>query len=146
MELMSPGLQITYAGAELIVQTILKAAAERGVKVAVAVAGPGGDLRAFARMDGVSALAGETSRRKCATVLMTGRTTREFGERVSGYLADEPGLFFGMIRIGDIAAFAGGVPILQSGSTAGAVGVSGSSSTDDHELAQLGADAVSAQG
>ena len=104
--------------------------------------GPAGDLRSFVRMDGVSALSGETARRKCWTVAMTGRATRDSGERLKGYLADEPQLFFGMMKIGDLTAFPGGVPIRSQGHIVGIVGVSGASSTEDHELAEQAAGAI----
>ena len=135
---------VSLDGAQKIVATVLENARGRELNIAVAVTGPAGDLRAFARMDGVSALAGETARRKCWTVIMTGRNTREFAERIGGYLEEEPGLFHGMIRIGDIAAFAGGFPIKANGQTVGAVGVSGSSSDDDNQLAEEGAGVIGA--
>src|SRR5262249_19579620 len=115
----------------------------RGLSIAVAVSGPGGDLCAFARMDGASPLAGETARRKCWTVSMTRRATRDTGESLRGYLSDEPQGFYGILRLGELAAFPGGVPIRSAEHVVGAVAVSGGSSTDDHEIAELAAAMVS---
>jgi glc operon protein GlcG len=128
---------LSLAGAQRVSEAAIAAAKARGLSIAVAVSGPAGDLRAFARMDGVAPLAAETARRKCWTVAITGgRSTRDFGEGLKGYLAEEPQLFHGMLRIGDMVAFPGGVPIRSHGLVIGAVAVSGASSVEDHELAE----------
>ena len=128
-------VDLTLAAAQALVEAALSLARDRGLSVAVAICGPAGDLRAFARMDTVAPLAGETARRKCWTVIMTGRSTREFGERMRGWQETEPEVFHGMVRIGEMAPIAGGVPIRFGTSLIGAIGVSGASSVDDHEVA-----------
>ena len=130
---------LSLAGAQRVLEAALAAAQARGVSIAVAVSGPAGDLRAFARMDGASPLAAETARRKCWTVSMTRRATRDTGESLRGYLSEEPEVFYGILRIGELAAFAGGVPIRSAEHLVGTVAVSGGSSTDDHEIAELAA-------
>jgi uncharacterized protein GlcG (DUF336 family) len=134
---------LSLAGAQRVLYAALTAAQARGASIAVAVCGPGGDLQAFARMDGASPLAGETARRKCWTVSMTRRPTRDTGESLQGYLSEEPQVFYGILRIGDIAAFPGGIPIRSGEHFVGAVAVSGGSSGDDHEIAELAAAAIS---
>jgi uncharacterized protein GlcG (DUF336 family) len=133
---------ISLAGAQRVVEAAVATAQARGLSIAVAVTGPAGDLRAFARMDGASALAGETARRKCWTVTLTGRATRDTGERFKGYLSDEPQLFHGLVRIGEMAPFPGGVPIRSGERFVGAVGVSGASSLEDHEFAERAASTI----
>jgi uncharacterized protein GlcG (DUF336 family) len=109
------------------------------VRISVAVADEAGALLAFARMDGATRLSARTAVDKTQTVILTGKTTLEFGRGLRADLGDEPELFHGMIARRDLVPFGGGVPLLIAGRLAGAVAVSGATSVQDHEIAQRAA-------
>ncbi len=137
-----PTAQITLDGARKVVEAALAEAGRRGVAVAVVVTRLAGDPVMLVRMDGVAPLAAETARRKCWSVGLTRRGTRAFGDIIKAELEVEPELFHGMLKIGDMMAIAGGVPITAGGHIVGAVGVSGASSDDDHDIAEIAAAAI----
>jgi uncharacterized protein GlcG (DUF336 family) len=137
-----PTAIVTLDGARKVVDAALAEADRRGVRVAVVVTRLAGDPVMLVRMDGVAPLAAETARRKCWSVGLTRRGTRAFGEMLKSEMDAEPELFHGMLRIGDMTAIAGGVPIVVEGEIVGAVGVSGASSDDDHEIAEIAAGAL----
>src|SRR6202035_1389870 len=130
---------ISLEGAQKVLATALALAGRMKLHVSVAVAGRAGDLKAFARMDGASMLSGETARRKVYTVAMTGMSTQQFGSILKSEMPEEPELFHGMIGIGGLIAFAGGVPIRLDGQLIGAVAVSGGTSAEDQEIAEAAA-------
>ena len=59
---------VTYAGARLVLEASIARATSIGVPVNVAVADPGGNLVAFARMDGAALLSGSIAQDKAYTV------------------------------------------------------------------------------
>jgi uncharacterized protein GlcG (DUF336 family) len=141
----SPGKPVGPRGAvsldeaQSIVAAALAEARSRDVAVAVAVAGPAGDLVAFARMDGIPPISAESARRKCVTVALTWRATSSFAEAMRADLATEPEYFHGMHHIGDVMTIGGGLPLLRDGMLAGAVAVSGASTEDDVGIAETAA-------
>ena len=137
------GGTVNLAGARMIVDAAVADAEKRGLRVCVAVTGIGGDLVALARMDGVAPLAGETARRKCWSVVTTRRSTRDFGAMLKSDLQVEPELFHGMLKVGDMVAIEGGVPLIAKGLFVGAVAVSGASSDEDHAIAAAAAALIS---
>jgi glc operon protein GlcG len=106
--------------ARQIVDAAIRDAGQLQVRISVAVADGAGSLLAFARMDGATRLSARTAVDKTRSVILTGTATLEFGENLRGDLAGEPELFHGMIARGDLA---------------GAVAVSGATSSQDHEIA-----------
>lgn len=140
---MIPGGTVSLAGARKVAEAALAEATRRGVRVAVLVTGVAADPLALLRMDGVAPLAAETAHRKCWSVCLTRHSTREFGGWMRRDLPGEPELFHGMLRIGDMMVVAGGVPLLAGDAFCGAVAVSGASSDDDHEIAEIAAAAFS---
>lgn len=130
---------VTLAAAQAAVAAAVGEATTRGVAVVVAVGGTAGDLRAFARMDGVPPLAVESALRKIRTVALTWRSTASFAKSLRDDLPTEPEFFHGMHHIGPLMTVGGGVPIHVEGRFAGAVAVSGASTDDDVALAELAA-------
>ena len=137
---------VTLDGARKVVDAALREAEQRGLAVAVVVTRLAGDPVMLVRMDGVAPLAAETARRKCWSVGLTGRATRAFGDMLKADFQVEPELFHGMLKIGDMTAIAGGVPLVVDGEAIGAVAVSGGSSDDDHEIAELAAAVLRGRG
>jgi glc operon protein GlcG len=133
---------ISLAAAQEAIGTVISDAEHRGVGVVVAVAAASGDLLAMARMDGVPPLAAESAIRKCRTVSLTWRSTASFAQMLRDDLATEPEFFHGMHHIGPLMTIGGGVPIVIDGRLVGIIAVSGASTADDIELAELGAHAA----
>jgi uncharacterized protein GlcG (DUF336 family) len=134
---MQPSLGLTQA--RQIADEAVSDAGRLQVRISVAVADEAGALLAFARMDGATRLSARTAVDKTQTVILTGKTTLEFGRGLRADLGDEPELFHGMIARRDLVPFGGGVPLLIAGRLAGAVAVSGATSVQDHEIAQRAA-------
>jgi glc operon protein GlcG len=99
--------------------------------IAIAVAGPEGELISFLRMDGANAASSQIAQSKAYTSARDNKSTREQGEfmrsqhREQGYWTDAR-----------ITGFGGGLPIIQNGKVIGAVGVSGLSEEDDEQVAK----------
>ena len=134
---MQPSLGLTEA--RQIADEAVRDAGRLHLQISVAVADEAGALLAFARMDGATRLSARTAVDKTRTVILTGKTTLEFGRNLREDLGDEPELFHGMIARRDLVPFGGGVPLVISGRPAGAVAVSGATSIQDHEIAQRAA-------
>jgi uncharacterized protein GlcG (DUF336 family) len=134
---MQPSLGLTQA--RQIADEAVSDAGRLQVRISVAVTDEAGALLAFARMDGATRLSARTAVDKTQTVILTGKTTLEFGRGLRADLGDEPELFHGMIARRDLVPFGGGVPLLSAGRLAGAVAVSGATSVQDHEIAQRAA-------
>ncbi|HUA27888.1 MAG TPA: heme-binding protein [Streptosporangiaceae bacterium] len=83
-----------------------------------------------------------TAADKTQTVILTGQATLDLGREWRADLGREPELFYGMIARPDVVPFGGGVPVHLEGRLAGAVGVSGATSIQDHEIALRSASTV----
>jgi uncharacterized protein GlcG (DUF336 family) len=134
---MQPSLGLTQA--RHLADEAVSDAGRLQVRTSVAVADEAGALLAFVRMDGATRLSARTAVDKTQTVILTGKTTLEFGRNLRADVGEEPELFHGMIARPDLVPFGGGVPQLIAGRLAGAVAVSGATSIQDHEIAQRAA-------
>lgn len=85
------------------------------------------------RFDGASPRSYEIAMRKAATVVASGMTTAEYGERLEAGEVEE---------IPDGVTFAGGVPILRGTEMIGAVATSGVRAIQDEQVSRAGADAI----
>lgn len=105
---------------------------------AVAVTDAHGELIAFLRTDGCPLASINNAINKAFTAARERKPSRAVGEasRNEGF----PLTNFGDPRY---IGWGGGVPITYKGKVIGAVGVSGLPETEDMELAQLGANAIS---
>jgi glc operon protein GlcG len=131
--------------AQQIVDQAVREATRLEVRISVAVADEAGALLAFARMDRATRLSARTAADKTQTVILTGKATLDLGREFRAQLGEEPELFHGMIARPDIVPFGGGVPLRISGRLAGAVAVSGATSIQDHEIAELAAQVINAR-
>ena len=132
---------LTLEAAERIVAAAKKKAAEINTKMDIAVVDVGGNLKAFARMDGAWLGSIDIAQRKA-------RTARWFDmdTGIIGTLSQPGGPLFGIEHSnGGLITFPGGVPLKNAqGEVVGAVGVSGSSVENDHAVASAGAAALGA--
>src|SRR6476646_8997870 len=95
-------------------------ATDLGVSENVAILDDGGNLKAFARMDGAPILCIEMAQNKAYTALF-GVSTQEFFDFIQG----DPSLLAGIPTLARVAAWGGGFPIKVNGEIVGAIGVSG---------------------
>lgn len=129
---------IALEAAEKIVAAAKKKAAELKTRMDIAVVDVGGNLKAFARMDGAWLGSIDISIRKARTARLFDMNTGEIGK-----LSQPGGPLYGIEHSnGGLISFPGGVPLKQGGEVVGAVGVSGSTVENDHAVAAAGAAAL----
>jgi glc operon protein GlcG len=133
---------LDYSEAKKIIDLITDKAAQMQKSVVVAVADPHGELIAFARMDGAPISSIRIAANKAWTAARERKPTKEIGEKVRHPEKGHDIAYYGDPRF---VGWGGGLPIWKDGSVAGAVAVSGLSSSEDIELATLALELIGAQ-
>ena len=125
--------------AQAVVAAALAAADEQGTKMDIAVVDAGGNLKAFARMDGAWLGSIDIATTKARTARYFDLPTEELGE-----LSQPGGPLYGIeVSNGGLITFPGGLPLTaEDGTVIGAIGVSGSTVENDHAVAAGGAAAL----
>ena len=130
---------ISLDQAQAAVAAATAKADEIGVKMDIAVVDAGGNLKAFARMDGAWLGSIDIAQKKA-------RTSRYFDmdTGIIGSLSQPGGPLYQIeVSNGGLITFPGGVPLKDADDNViGAIGVSGSSVEDDHACAAAGAAAI----
>ncbi len=112
---------------------------EIDTKMNIAIIDAGGNLKAFARMDGAWLGSIDIAIKKARTARYFDMNTGEIGK-----LSQPGGALFNIEHSnGGLITFAGGMPIRQGDAIIGAIGVSGSTVENDHTVAAAGAAAIS---
>lgn len=130
---------ITLDQASAVAEAAKKKAEELKQKMDIAVVDAGGNLKAFARMDGAWLGSIDIAQKKAKTARYFDMPTGEIGK------LSQPGGPLYQIEVSNhgLITFPGGVPIKASdGTVIGAVGVSGSTVDNDHACAEAGAAAL----
>jgi uncharacterized protein GlcG (DUF336 family) len=117
---------ISFELAQKMVNAAVAKATELGVSENVAILDDGGNLKAFARMDGAPIPTIEMAQSKAYTALL-GLSTHDF----FNFLQGDPSLFAGIPPRSRIAAWGGGFPIKVNGELVGTIGVSGAPSVQN---------------
>jgi uncharacterized protein GlcG (DUF336 family) len=127
---------MTLADARRVIVVAEKKAAEIGQPMNIAVADKGGNLVAHVRMDGAWLGSIDISIKKAYTSRAFDIATKDLAIH-----SQSGGQFFGIhaSNNGKIMIFSGGIPLRRDGKVVGAIGVSGGSGDQDHEVAQAGA-------
>lgn len=105
--------------------------------IAIAVAGPEGELISFLRMDGANPASAQIAQSKAYTSARDCKSTRAQGEfmrnekREQGYWTDSR-----------ITGFGGGLHIVQHGKVIGGIGISGLSEEEDERIAREAIESV----
>ena len=130
---------ITLEQAEAAPAAAVAKAGELNTKMDVAVVDAGANLKTFARMDGAWLGSIDIAIKKARTARFFNMNTGEIGN-----LSQPAGPLYNIEHSnGGLITFPGGVPIVDAdGTVIGAIGVSGSTVEDDHEVAAAGAAAV----
>jgi len=130
---------IDYSEAKRIIDRIVDKAAQMQKSVVVAVADSHGELIAFARMDGAPISSIRIAANKAWTAARERKTTKEIGEKVRHPEKGHDIAYYGDPRF---VGWGGGVPVWKDGAVAGAIAVSGLSSSEDIALATLGLELI----
>ncbi|MBR1124839.1 heme-binding protein [Bradyrhizobium lablabi] len=126
--------QLTYAAAAIAVEAAVAKSREIGAPECIAVVDAGGNLLAFARIEGAAVLARDPAIAKAATSASIGAPT--------GAIPFEFGANLGLASRGGIANLGGGFPIVFRGVIVGAIGVGSGTTEQDVAVAEAGRDAV----
>jgi uncharacterized protein GlcG (DUF336 family) len=130
---------ISLQQAQAVLDAALKSAAETGTLMDIAVVDAGGNLKAFARMDGAWLGSIDIALKKARTARYFDMNTGEIGA------LSQPGgpLYNIEVSNGGLISFPGGIPLTSgNGDVIGAIGVSGSTVENDHAVASAGAHAI----
>ena len=130
---------ITLEQALAVVSAARETAEKQGTLMDIAVVDAGANLKAFVRMDGAFLGSIDISIKKAKTARFFNMPTGKLGELA------QPGkpLYNIEFSNGGLITFPGGLPLKdKNGNIIGAIGVSGSSVEDDHEVALAGAAAL----
>lgn len=125
---------LALAGAQAVLQTAIAEAERIGAPMCVSVVDAGGNLLAFARMDGSKALSVISSRTKAETAALSGEPT-------GGANADVE-LQISLASAGRWTNLIGGLPIIVDGTLIGAVAAGSGTGPQDLAVARAGAAAV----
>ena len=129
-------MTIKLAQAKEIIRAAEQKADDIGQPMNIAVVDAGGNLIAHVRMDGAWIGSIDISINKAFTSRAFDISTKDLGDN------SQPGQqFFGIhaSNQGKIMIFAGGIPLKKDGEVVGAIGVSGGSGEQDHQVAEAGA-------
>ena len=126
---------ITLEEAQRILAAAEQKAGEMGQPMNIAVTDAGRNLVAFHRMDGAWVASTDIAIDKAFTSAGRGLTTRKIGEMAQ---PGQPLFGINTTNGGRIVIFAGGIPLERGGEVVGAVGVSGGTVDEDHEVAEAG--------
>jgi len=131
---------IKLIDARKIIQAAEEKALELNQPMNIAVVDCGGNLVAHVRMDNAWIGSIDISIKKAFTSRAFDISTKELAEH-----SQSGNQFFGIHASNDgkIMIFAGGIPIKKDGKVIGAIGVSGGSGEQDHNVALAGANAYS---
>ena len=119
-------------------EAAIKKAEEIGTLMDIAIVDAGGNLKAFARMDGAWLGSIDIAQKKARTARWFDMNTGDIGQ-----LSQPGGPLFNIEHSnGGLITFPGGIPIKVGDTVIGAIGVSGSTVENDHTVAAAGAAAV----
>lgn len=130
---------ISLEQATLVLEKAQAKALELETKMDIAIVDGGGQLKAFARMDGACLGCIDIAIRKARTARFFARPTGELGK-----LSQPGGSLYAIEHSnGGLITFPGGILLKDSqGNILGAIGVSGDTVENDRFVAQAGADAL----
>jgi glc operon protein GlcG len=126
------GAPIPLERAQAVIAAAVAEAAKHDWKMNVAVVDSGGNLVAFARMDGAQFASVPISEHKARTAASFRRETKIFENGIQG------GNVYQLTLDGVIGS-RGGIPLVENGKLIGAIGASGGTGSQDEVCAKAGA-------
>ena len=127
------GIPISLDQAQAVIQAAVAEARKRNWKMNVAVAGSGGNLVAFQRMDGAMLASIQIAEHKARAAATFRRPTKVFEDGVQLMRLNYLLAFDGII------ASRGGIPLIEHGKIIGAIGCSGGTDSQDEVVSKAGA-------
>ena len=130
---------ISLSAAAKVVEAARKKAEEIDVPMNIAVVDAGNNLTAFSRMDGAWLGSIDIAQNKAYTARSFDMSTKDLAP-----LCQPNQSLFGIhaSNQGRLIIFAGGIPLMSGDEVIGAIGVSGGSVEEDHEVAEAGVAAL----
>jgi uncharacterized protein GlcG (DUF336 family) len=130
-------MNISLEQAQALIAAAQLKAKKIGVPMNVAVVDAGANLKAFVRMDNAWLGSVDIAIKKAKTARFFDMDTGSIGG------LSQPGgpLYNIEVSNGGLISFPGGIPIKSAGEIVGAIGVSGGSVEQDHEVASAGLEA-----
>lgn len=133
----SYGAPITLENAKKAAAPALAEARTQGWTMAVAIVDPAGTLVYYEKMDDTQMGSARVAIAKARSAALFKRPTKEFQDTLAG---GADGLR--VLQIEGAVPVEGGVPLVIEGKIAGAIGLSGGTSTQDGQCARAGAEAL----
>jgi glc operon protein GlcG len=129
------GTPIALDHAQAAIAAAVAESKKRGWKMNVAVVDAGGNLVAFARMDGAQLASIAISEHKARAAAMFRRETKAFEYGIQGG-------FNYLITLDGVIGSRGGIPLVEGGKLIGAIGCSGGTGSQDEVICKAGAATV----
>jgi glc operon protein GlcG len=129
------GAPITLERAEAVLNAALGESRSRGWKLVCAVVDSGAQLVALKRQDGAQLASIDIAAHKARTAVKYRRETKAFEAGIQG------GNIY-LLTLDDVIGSRGGIPLVQGGALAGAVGCSGGTGSQDEVAARVGVAAL----
>jgi uncharacterized protein GlcG (DUF336 family) len=126
---------VTLTSAQAVVEAAVAKADEIGVPMNIAVVDDGNNLTAFARMDNAWLGSIDIAQNKAYTARSFDMSTKELAPLCQ---PNQPLFGIQASNQGRLIVFAGGIPLTSGDTVVGAIGVSGGSVEQDHEVAEAG--------
>ena len=126
---------VTLSAAQAVVDAARAKADEIGVPMNIAVVDEGNNLTAVARMDGAWLGSIDIAQNKAYTARSFDMSTQDLAPLAQ---PNQPLYGIEASNQGRLIVFAGGIPLTAGDQIVGAVGVSGGSVEQDHEVAEAG--------
>lgn len=132
-------MHVNLDNAEKVIEAARKKAVELKTQMCIAVVDSGANLKAFMRMDDAWVGSIDIAIKKAKTACFFGMATGDLGQ-----LSQPAKPLYGIEHSNNgLITFPGGLPIVdEDGVLVGAIGVSGSSVENDHEVAAAGVDVL----
>ncbi len=126
------GAPISLERAQAVISAALAEAKKRDWKLNFAVVDSGGNLVAFARMDGAMLASISIAQHKARAAATFRRETKAFENGIQGGLRYQ-------LTLDGVIGSRGGIPLIEDGKLIGAVGASGGTGSQDEVCAKAGA-------
>jgi glc operon protein GlcG len=130
------GTPISLDRAHAAINAAVADAKSKNWKLNVAVVDSGGNLVAFARMDGAQLASISISEHKARTAVKYRRETKAFENGIQN------GNLHYLLTLDDVIASRGGIPLVEDGKMIGAIGCSGGTGSQDEVSCKAGAGTV----
>ena len=128
------GKDVTLEQAKLLSEGIRKFAAEKGMKIVVAVANSQGRPVSVEVMDGAFLVSYEVAAKKAYTSVAVKMSTAKLAEEV-----EKGKSLYGLQTVDQLIYLGGGEPLILNGQIVGGVGVSGGTAAEDTDLGAFAA-------